>query len=154
TRRLCDQLRAASALGFARQHLGCRLRVELGREIRSRGPLPPDSFNRPSDATWDRAGNVYVADGFGSNNRIAKFTKDGKFVKDWGQTGAGTGQFNQIRAIAADAAGNIYVADAGNKRIQDFDGAGKFKSQIASVGYPAGHLRFRRVSAISLRVEF
>src|SRR6478672_3616923 len=23
-----------------------------------------DSFNRPSDVTWDRAGNVYVADGF------------------------------------------------------------------------------------------
>src|SRR3954468_13807845 len=29
-----------------------------------------DSFNRPSDVTWDRAGNIYVADGFGGNNRI------------------------------------------------------------------------------------
>src|SRR6188508_1246214 len=53
-----------------------------------------DSFNRPSDVTWDRAGNVYVADGFGTNNRIAKFTKDGDFVKTWGQTGSGQGQFN------------------------------------------------------------
>jgi len=95
-----------------------------------------DSFNRPSDVTWDRAGNVYVADGFGTNNRIAKFTKEGNFVKTWGQTGAGTGQFNQIRGIASDAAGNIYVADAGNKRIQVFDGEGTFKSQIANVGTP------------------
>src|SRR5262245_2536005 len=47
-----------------------------------------DSVNRPSDVTWDRAGNVYVADGFGTNNRIAKFTKDGNFVKTWGHTGA------------------------------------------------------------------
>src|SRR5262249_54079033 len=47
-----------------------------------------DTFNRPSDVTWDRAGNVYVADGFGPNNRIAKFTKDGNFVKTWGQTGS------------------------------------------------------------------
>jgi len=95
-----------------------------------------DSFNRPSDVTWDRTGNVYVADGFGTNNRIAKFTKEGNFVKTWGHTGSGQGEFNQIRGIAADAAGNVYVADAGNKRIQVFDGEGTFKSQIANVGTP------------------
>src|SRR5262245_44985049 len=95
-----------------------------------------DSFNRPADVTWDRAGNVYVADGYGTNNRIAKFTKDGNFIKTWGHTGSGQGQFNQIRGIASDAAGNIYVADAGNKRIQVFDGEGTFKSQITNVGTP------------------
>jgi hypothetical protein len=95
-----------------------------------------DSFSRPSDVTWDRAGNIYVADGYGTNNRIAKFSRDGNFIKTWGHTGAGQGQFNQIRGIAADAAGNIYVADAGNKRIQVFDGEGTFKSQIANVGTP------------------
>ena len=95
-----------------------------------------DSFNRPSDVTWDRAGNVYVADGFGSNNRIAKFTKDGDFVKTWGSTGTGPGQFDSIRGIVSDAAGNLYVADAGNNRIQVFDGEGTFKSQIAGVGSP------------------
>jgi 6-bladed beta-propeller protein len=95
-----------------------------------------DSFNRPSDVTWDRAGNIYVADGYGTNNRIAKFTKEGNFIKTWGHTGSGQGQFSQIRGIAADAAGNIYVADAGNKRIQVFDGEGTFKSQITNVGTP------------------
>jgi len=95
-----------------------------------------DNFNRPSDVTWDRTGNIYVADGYGTNNRIAKFTKEGNFVKTWGQTGSGQGQFNQIRGIAADATGNLYVADAGNKRIQVFDGEGTFKSQITGVGTP------------------
>ena len=95
-----------------------------------------DSFNRPADVTWDRAGNIYVADGFGPNNRIAKFTKDGNFVKTWGQTGSGQGQFNQIRGIASDSAGNLYVADAGNNRIQVFDGEGTFKSQITGIGTP------------------
>jgi DNA-binding beta-propeller fold protein YncE len=98
--------------------------------------LHGDSFIRPADVTWDRAGNIYVADGFGTNNRIAKFTKDGNFVKSWGQTGSAQGQFNTIRGIASDAAGNLYVADAGNKRIQVFDGEGAFKSQIANVGTP------------------
>jgi len=96
-----------------------------------------DGFNHPSDVTWDRAGNIYVADGFGgSNSRVAKFTKEGNFLKTWGHTGSGQGQFNQIRGIASDAAGNIYVADAGNKRIQVFDGEGTFKSQITNVGTP------------------
>jgi len=95
-----------------------------------------DAFSRPSDVTWDRAGNIYVADGFGANNRVAKFTKEGNFVKTWGQTGSAQGQFNQIRGIASDAAGNIYVADAGNKRIQVFDGEGTFKSQMTNVGTP------------------
>jgi hypothetical protein len=95
-----------------------------------------DNFNRPSDVTWDRAGNIYVADGFGTNNRIAKFTKEGNFQKSWGQTGSGPGQFDTIRGIAADGTGNLYVADAGNKRIQVFDGEGTFKSQIGGVGTP------------------
>jgi DNA-binding beta-propeller fold protein YncE len=98
--------------------------------------IPGDSFNRPSDVTWDRAGNIYVADGFGPNNRIAKFSKDGNFVKSWGQTGSAQGQFNGIRGIGSDASGNIYVADAGNHRIQVFDGEGAFKSQIAGIGTP------------------
>src|SRR4051812_18996019 len=98
--------------------------------------IPGDGFNRPSDVTWDRGGNIYVADGYGPNNRIAKFTKDGDFVKSWGQTGSGQGQFNRILGIASDAAGNLYVADAGNNRIQVFDGDGTFKSQITNVGAP------------------
>jgi 6-bladed beta-propeller protein len=95
-----------------------------------------DTFNHPSDVTWDRAGNIYVADGIGPNNRIAKFTKDGNYVKTWGQTGSAQGQFNGIRGLAIDSVGNLYAADAGNKRIQVFDGEGTFKSQIANVGTP------------------
>jgi 6-bladed beta-propeller len=98
--------------------------------------IPGSSFNRPSDVAWDRAGNIYVADGMGTNNRIAKFDKDGHFLKHWGATGSGQGQFSGVKAIAVDAQGNVYAADIGNKRIQVFDSEGTFKSEFANVGTP------------------
>ena len=55
------------------------------------------------------------------NSRVAKFDKNGKFVKSWGSTGTAPGQFSGVHGIAIDAKGNVYVADAGNKRIQVFD---------------------------------
>ena len=85
---------------------------------------------------WDRAGNIYVADGMGNNNRIAKFDKNGDYLKTIGQTGSGPAQFNKIHGLVSDAQGNLYVADAGNNRIQVLDGEGNFKSEIKNIGMP------------------
>jgi hypothetical protein len=95
-----------------------------------------DIFQRPTDVAWDAAGNIYVADGYG-NARVAKFDKNGKFIKSWGSKGASQGQFDSVRGIALDAQGNVYVADAGNKRIQVFDSEGTFKTQLVNLGAPS-----------------
>ena len=77
-----------------------------------------------------------MADGLG-NARVAKFDKNGKFIKSWGSRGSEPGQFSTVNAIVIDAQGNVYVADGGNKRIQVFDSEGTFKTQFTNVGAPA-----------------
>jgi hypothetical protein len=86
-------------------------------------------FDTPAGVATDPAGNVYVADipsTASGSNRIQKFDSDGNFIAKWGSTGTGDGQFNLPAGVpagvATDRAGSLYVADAGNHRIQKFGG--------------------------------
>ena len=122
-----------------------RLAMLLGRKAESvpvpaRPPAagdsagqPTDLFDRPTDVAWDAAGNIFVADGL-ANARIAKFDKDGRFVKSWGKKGTAPGEFANVRSIAVDAQGNVYAADGENKRVQVFDNDGGFKTAFTNVG--------------------
>ena len=80
-------------------------------------------------------GDIFVSDGHSGQNptatpetnaRIVKFTRDGKFVKDWGKLGSAPGEFRTPHALALDSRGRLFVADRGNHRIQIFDQEGKF----------------------------
>ena len=94
-----------------------------------------DVFNRPTDVAWDASGNIFISDGYG-NSRVAKFDRNGVFLKSWGSRGTAPGQFNTPHTIATDAQGNVYVGDRGNRRIQVFDNNGEFKTQYLNVGAP------------------
>jgi hypothetical protein len=110
--------------------------AEGGGGGRGRAPgagADQDVFSRPTDVAWDAQGNIFVADGRG-NARIAKFSKDGVFVKSWGQKGTAPGQFADVDSIVVDARGNVYAADAGNGRIQVFDNNGTYQREIGNVG--------------------
>jgi streptogramin lyase len=100
-------------------------------------PLPPvdGMFRQVTDVAWDAEGNTYISDGY-INSRIAKVDKSGEWLTSWGEPGDGPGEFNTPHSIAVDAKGNVYVADRGNRRIQVFDGNGKFERQI-TIDVPA-----------------
>jgi len=101
-------------------------------------PRPPidGQFRQPTDVTWDTQGNIFISDGY-INSRVAKFDKNGRWVKSFGvpvpqedRANPKPGQLNTPHSIAADAKGNIYVADRGNRRIQVFDPDGNFEREI------------------------
>jgi len=91
-------------------------------------PLPPIDglFRQPTDVTWDSEGNIYITDGY-VNSRVAKYDKNGDWVKSWGDKGTEPGQFRLPHAIVIDRKNNIYVGDRTNRRIQVFDTDGKFQ---------------------------
>ena len=53
-------------------------------------PLPPQNgrFRQPTDVTWDPAGDIFISDGY-INSRVAKLSKDGDWLKSWGDARQG-----------------------------------------------------------------
>jgi sugar lactone lactonase YvrE len=101
----------------------------------------PDTFSEPSDILVAPNGDIFVADGHGGpqgNNRIVKFDKDGKYIKEWGKKGWGPGEFDVPHNLAMDSAGRLFVGDRSNNRIQVFDQDGKFLLEWRQFGRPSG----------------
>lgn len=101
----------------------------------------PDTFNEPNAVVVAPTGDIFVCDGHNpgkGNARVVKFTKDGKFIKQWGGHGTAPGQFEKPHALAFDSAGRLYVGDVGNNRIQIFTQDGQFVAEWKQFGQPSG----------------
>jgi len=103
------------------------------------GAAEPDYFFAPNDVVVGPKGDIFVSEGHGGgNNRILKFTKDGKLIKTWGKLGTGPGEFDQPHCLAFDSKGKLYVGDRNNNRVQVFDQDGKFISEMKQFSRPSG----------------
>jgi len=97
----------------------------------------------------DRQGNLYAVDC--QDGRIQKFDSEGTFLTTWGSEGAEDGEFwfwteesgsNAMGDVAVDRQGHVYVADAGNTRIQIFDGEGQLLGKWGEFGSGNGQFHF------------
>jgi DNA-binding beta-propeller fold protein YncE len=65
---------------------------------------------------------------------------------EFGSFGVGAAQFNGPAGIAVDSRGRIFVTDAGNHRVEQFDSTGAALGEFGGFGHDAG--RFDRPSAL------
>src|SRR3990170_8212976 len=65
-------------------------------------------FDVPHSMTFDKFGNIYITDTH--NNRIQKFSSEGKFITKWGTQGSGDGEFINPEGIDIDSKGDLYIA--------------------------------------------
>src|SRR4051794_9454270 len=55
-------------------------------------------------------------------------------VRAWGNSGVGDGQFSGAQFLAVDQAGDVYVTDSNNKRVEKFSPTGQFLTKWAVPG--------------------
>jgi DNA-binding beta-propeller fold protein YncE len=100
-----------------------------------------------------RNGNLYVSDQ--KNNRVEELSPTGAFIKTFGWgvgkadktefeictkecksgiAGSGNGQFDVMAGVTVDSSGNVWVADYGNNRVQEFNEKGEYLKKIGSTG--------------------
>ncbi len=114
-------------------------------------------FNGPTGVVVAANGDTWITDGHGGpqvgpnrdnmygsrggNNRLVRFSRDGKFIRAWGggigSESADPLRFNDPHDIAIDADGKLYVADRGNQRVQVLDPEGTFVTRWTQFGKPS-----------------
>jgi tripartite motif-containing protein 71 len=117
------------------------------------------AFSAPEGVAVNQStGNVYVTDT--NNNRIIELNSSGGFVEalGWGVSdgkselevckasckvglsGSGEGELSDPVGVTIDSKGDIWLADLGNNRVQEFSEAGAYVGQFGSKGSGNGQL--------------
>ena len=111
--------------------------VELVTEFSAYGDAPGRVI-WPAGIAVDSQGLVYVTDEW--LNRISVFDSEGKFLKCWGETGTGAGEFDGPSGILIDPQDDIYIVDTRNHRVQKLTKDGVHLATFGEFGNGEGQL--------------
>ncbi len=100
-------------------------------------------FSGPQGIALGAEGNIYVADT--GNSRIdewrIKYGILAEHVANFGTEGSGAGQLKAPHDVSTNSAGDVWVADTGNSRIEEFSPTGTFMEAFGKEGTGQGKLK-------------
>ena len=94
-----------------------------------------EMFAEVAQVAFDAEGNLYVFDGTAGMTRFGEmrvlvFDAAGRFVREFGSSGEGPGEFNQPMGFAVLRDGTVVVSDVGHRAYQLFDASGEFQRMV------------------------
>ena len=116
------------------------------KKVWARDTSADGDLNGPMGLRFDKDDNLYISDSF--NHRIQVFTKDGTFLRKFGEFGDGDGQLNLPWGLDIDSEGCVYVADWKNARVQKFSPEGDYMATFG--GHGSGEGELERPSSVAI----
>ena len=103
------------------------------------GPATEASLSEPFGVTVDRTGNLYIADTLNRRVRmvdlggtITTIAGSGSFGYAGDGGAAASAELSYVYGVAADGAGNLYIADSFNHRVRRVDSSGTITTVVGS----------------------
>jgi sugar lactone lactonase YvrE len=110
-------------------------------------PGSPELLKAPADIAFAANGDVLVVDK--GNNRIERFSQEGKFVSKFGSYGTTPGLFSAPTSIALDGSNKLWITDKTNNRVQVFAEDGKFIKAIGGTASGTGEGQFNKPEGVA-----
>jgi len=110
-----------------------------GAWIQNFGSFGNREFQDTHGIAVDAQGNIFISDH--QKNEIRKFDSNYNFIKRFGSSGSGDGQFNGVLEMAIGPNQRLYVVDHSGHRVQYFDLEGNFLGKFGSNGSGDGNFK-------------
>jgi len=110
------------------------------------GIAQPGYFSYPQFIAVGDDGSIYVSDL--GNKRVQKFSSNGEYISEWGNSGKQPGEFHYPSGIAVSGE-SVFVADRELNRIQKFSTDGDFITEWGEKGKYDGQLFFPNGIAVN-----
>lgn len=104
----------------------------------------PGQLGWVTDCVQDSRGDYYVSE-YGELDRVQKFSSTGEYMWGWGSHGDGPLQFKRPQNLAIDESDHLWIVDACNHRVLEFDVSAsqpKLLQQWGTLGSEPGELRY------------